>query len=144
MQKEPVDVAKPYIVLRCLNELRDANTIPFKMLTFRFATLLCLLAAQRDQTLTAVDGRLIHFSDEQIIIYLGHTLKATRHQSPLDLRAFPQCKNICPVYNAQQYLQRSFSLRGPFIKFFISYNYPHHQVGTSTISRWVKNTLQLA
>ena len=127
------------VVLRYLNELGDANTIPFKMLTFRLATLFCLLSAQRDQTLTAINVRLIHVSDERIIIYLGHTLKATRpkfHQSPLDFdRAFPQCKNIFPVYNAQQYLQRSFSLRGPFIKFFISYNYPHHPVGTSTISR---------
>ena len=133
------------IVLRYLDGLGDANILSFKMLTFRLATLFCLLSAQRDQTLAAIDVRLIQVSDERILIY--HTLKTTRpnfHQSPLDFRAFPQCKNICPVYNAQKYLQRSFSLRGPFVKFFISYNYPHHPVGTSTISRWVKNTLELA
>ncbi len=135
------------IVLRYLKGLGDAATIPFKMLTLRLVTLLCLLSGQRDQTLTAMDVRLLHVTDNIVVCYIGQGLKSTRpkfHQSPLQFKAFPDSWNICPVYNMNQYLKRSFILRGPHVKLLISYCYPYHPVCTSTVSRWVKETLQMA
>ena len=135
------------VVLQYLKGLGDADAIPFKMLTFHLVTLFCLLSGQRDQTFAAIDIRLMDVSDDRVVCYIDQVLKTTRpgfHQSPLDFRAFPDSKAICPVFNTQQYLFRSFSLRGPRVKLFVSYKSPHQSVCTSTISRWVRTTLQLA
>ena len=135
------------IVLCYLKSLGEAENIPFKMLTFRTVTLLCIVSAQRDQTFAAIDIRLMDVSADRIICYIGEGLKTTRpgfHQSPLVFEAFPVCNAICPVFNIQQYLTRSFTLRGPRVKLFISYTFPYHPVCISTISRWVKSTLELA
>ena len=134
------------VVLQYLKGLGDADAIPFKMLTFRLLTLFCLLSGQRDQTFAAIDIRLMDVSDDRVVCYIDQVLKTTRpgfHQSPLDFRAFPDSKAIFPVFNTQQYLFRSFSLRVPRVKLFVSYKSPHQSVCTSTISRWVRTTLQL-
>ena len=86
-------------------------------------------------------------SADRIISYIGEGLKTTRtgfHQSPLVFEAFPVCKAVCPVFNIQQYLARSITLRGPRVKLFINYTFPYHPVCISTISRWVKYALELA
>ncbi len=142
-----IDTYDVDIVLRYLKSMGVADTIPFKMLSFRIVTLFCLLSGQRDQTFPTIDIRLMDISDDRVICYIGERLKTTRpkfHQSPLDLRAFPNCKAICPVFNTQQYIHQSFPLRGPGVKLFISHCFPFHPVCTSTISRWVKTTLNLA
>lgn len=135
------------IVLRFLKAQGDANILPLKMLTFRLVTLFCLLSAQRDQTFSAIDIRCMDVSNDEVVCYITHALKTTRpgfHQTPLNFKAFPNCNYICPVHNTQQYLLRTFPLRGPTVKLFISFSYPFKPVCTSTISRWVKSTLQLA
>ena len=135
------------IVLQYLSSLGDSFTIPFKLLAHRLATLFCLLSGQGDQTLSAIDVRFISLSEDRVICYISQILKTTRptfHQSPIDFRSYPLCDSICPVKNMQAYLSRSFTLRGPFVKLFISHKEPHHPVTVSTISRWVKETLKLA
>lgn len=135
------------IVLQYLSSLGDSFSIPFKFLSYRLATLFCLLSGQRDQTLSAIDVRFISITDERVICYISQILKTTRptfHQSPIDFRSYPLCDSLCPVKNTQAYLSRSFRLRGPFVKLFISHKEPHHPVVVSTISRWVKETLKLA
>ena len=74
-------------------------------------------------------------------------IKTTRpgnHVSPLDLKAFPTCTALCPVQNLKQYLLRSFELRGLYTKLFISFSFPHRPITTSTLSRWVRETLKIA
>ena len=104
------------VVLQYLEGLGDADAIPFQFLTFCLVTLFCLLSGQRDQTFAAIDIRLMDVSDDRVVCYIDQVLKTTRpdfHQSPIDFCAFPDNKAICPVYNTQQYLFRSFSLPGP-------------------------------
>ena len=135
------------IVLQYLSSLGDSFTIPFKLLSYRLATLFYLLSGKRDQTLSAIDVRFISLSEDRVICYIRQILKTTRptfHQSPIDFRSYPLRDSICPVKNMQAYLSRSFKLRGPFVKLFISHKEPHHPVTVSTISRWVKETLKLA
>ena len=115
-------------------------------MSYRLATLFCLLSGQRDQTLSAIDVRFISLSEDRVICYISQILKTTKptfHQSPIDFRSYPLCDSICPVKNMQAYLSRSFTLRGPFVKLF-SHKEPHHPVTVSTISRWVKEALRLA
>jgi len=100
-----------FIILRYFKSLGQAESIPFKMLTFRTVTLLCIVSVQRDQTFAAIDIRLIDVSVDRIICYIEEGLKTTRlgfHQSSLDFRAFPVCNAIFPVFNIQQYLFSSF------------------------------------
>ena len=135
------------IVLQYLTSLGDAFTMPLKFLSYRVATLFCLLSGQRDQTLSAIDVRFISLTEERVICYISRILKTSRptfHQSPIDFRSYPLCDSICPVKDMQAYLSRSFRLRGPFVKLFISYKESHHPITVSTISRWVEETLKLA
>ena len=58
------------VVLQYLKGLGDADAIPFKMLTSRLVTLLCLLSGQRDQTFAAIDFRLMNVSDDGVVCYI--------------------------------------------------------------------------
>ena len=135
------------IVLKYLKSLGESNDLPFKSLSYRFATLFCLLSGQRCQTICSLDVRHIVFSNERVMIFVNSCVKTTRpgnHVSPLDLKAFPTCTALCPVQNLKQYLLRSFELRGLYTKLFISFSFPHRPITTSTLSRWVRETLKIA
>ena len=54
------------------------------------------------------------------------------------------CQEICPVSNIRVYLHRPFAIRGPIVKLLRSYAQPFKAVGATTISRWVKATLELS
>ncbi len=80
------------IVLQYLSSLGDSLSIPFKSLSYRLATLFCLLSGQRDQTLSAIYVRFISLTEDRVICYISPNLKTTRptfHQSAIDFRSYP-------------------------------------------------------
>ena len=81
------------------------------------------------------------------MIFVDSCVKTTppgNHVCPLDLKTFPTCIASCSVENLKQYLLRSFELRGLYTKLFISFCFLHRPITTSTLSRWVKETLKIA
>ena len=133
------------IVLRYLDKLGPARELPLARLTERLATLLCILSAQRDQTLQFIDVRNIIQTDSRCTIVIGDLTKSTRpgfHVKPLEFEKYEN-ENICAMANIQTYMTRTFGKRGLFVQLLISMD-TFQPVTASTIGRWVKKTLSNA
>ena len=86
-------------------------------------------------------------SESIIKISVGDKLKQTRpgyHLQELEFPAYSPDKNLCPVFTVREYLSRTKPLRGKVTNSFISFVRTYRPVGKSTVSRWVKTTLNLA
>ena len=59
------------IVLKYVKSFGESNDLPFKSLSYRLATLFCLLSGQRCQTICSLDVRHIVFSDERVMIFVN-------------------------------------------------------------------------
>ena len=135
------------IVLKYLESLGDPENIPLKMLSYRTVTLLCLLSGQRDQTLSSLDVRNIVFQSNQVVLFITDLMKTSRpgsHTQPIEIERYEHSKNLCFYSNLLTYMKQTFSRRQMFIKLFISIAAPYAPVSTSTLSRWVKTTLECA
>ena len=73
------------VVLRYLDKLGPANSLPINRLTERLATLLCILSGQRDQTLQFIDVRNIFQTETSCTIVIGELIKNTRPGFHVDL-----------------------------------------------------------
>lgn len=116
-------------------------------LTWKLATLMALLSAQRAQTLHILDLNFMHKDKDKYIFYINELTKTSRpsfHPEPLEFRSFPQDENICVVQTLNTYLDRTKLTRGECTKLFISVKAPHKAVLTCTISKWIKSTLAAA
>lgn len=134
------------IVLNYFNYF-DWECLPLSFLSFKLATLLALITAQRAQTLHLIDIRVIFPQNRGLIIPITGLVKQSRpnnNKVSLYLKPFLENRNLCVVKTIEQYLERTKSIRGDENKLFISFNKPHRAVTRSTISRWIKRVLQEA
>jgi hypothetical protein len=74
---------------------------------------------------------------------LKHT-KAGKHQTPLELCAYPKDKRLCVLEYLQEYIKRTATLRGDESQLLVSFVKPHKAVAKDTIARWVKSILKQA
>ena len=66
-----------------------------------------------------------------------------RKQPCIMLPVFNQNSQLCPVESLKEYIQRTTSLHSGK-QLFVSFNAPYKPVTTQTISRWLREVLQLA
>ena len=135
------------IVLDYLSGLGQPDEQDLTMLTYKTVMLLALLTGQRRQTLHALDITTMDLTSEKCTFVLNSLLKTSRpgkHLAPIELQAYKLDKQLCPVAHITEYIKRTAGLRGNHHKFFISYQKPHQEISGDTISRWLKNTLELA
>ena len=138
------DVSQVFSYFRTFPNLAN---ISLKQLSYKTATLLCLLTGQRCQTIHTIDIRNIQVFPNKIRIPLYQVLKTTmprKHQAPLELISYPADPQLCIVTMLSHYLEQTKSLRGEHKALFISFHKPHNPVSTDTISRWIKATLKEA
>ena len=128
------------VIFRYIMGLPPISSIDLKSLTFRVATLMCILSGQRSQTLGILDIRYMHIDSTKCIFFLQTLLKQTRpgfHQAPLDFRVYDQHESLCPLANIRRYLEITSSIRFSQTQFFISFAPPHKAVTSSTVARWI-------
>ena len=116
-----------------------------KDLTMNLAALLCLLTGQRCQTIHNIDINLIQFHDGACIITIREVLKHTKagkHQSPLELRSYPNDKRLSIIAYLREYIKRTEGLRKEQSQLLNCFNKPHKAVSRDTVARWVKHTLK--
>ena len=129
-----VDIVFSHIMHSSLQNLNLKN------LTFRVATVLCILSGQRSQTLGVIDTSLMHMDNNKCIFFISSLLKQSRpnfHQAPLEFVAHTDNECICPIAHIREYIEKTKELRGTQNKFFISYAPPYKAVTSSTIAKWV-------
>lgn len=113
-------------------------------LSKKCAMLLALTTAHRVQTLSKINLHNITVSDSQIEIKIPDLIKTSRlrqKQPILYLPFFTQKPEICPALTLTCYIYRTKNIRGDNQNLFISHRKPHASIGSQTISRWIKCTL---
>ena len=134
-------------VLQYFSTRPPNHLLSIQELTWKLATLMALLSAQRAQTLHMLDVNYMYKDNNIVIFYLHELTKTSRpsfHPEPLQFRPFPQDEQMCVVQALNTYLDRTKSIRGNCTKLFISVKAPHKSVQTCTISRWIKSSLAAA
>ena len=138
------DVSK---VLKHLEQLSPGKTLSLLQLSQKLATLMALVTGQRSQTLS-------HFNLDDLVLSKNsakfHVKTLLKHDSVynkqgkiITLAAFPENKHLCVATYLRQYINRTRDFRKSQY-LFIGSQSPHSRVSSSTISRWVKSTLQKA
>ena len=135
------------VVLKALEKWSPSRFLSRKQLTFKLVTLLALVTGQRAQTLAALDLDLCQF-DRNCVTFsinklLKHNTASNKKGNTVVIPFYLNNKKICPVTCLKQYIKRTDKERSSS-QLLISLQAPFKPVGTSTISRWIKNTLSVA
>ena len=134
------------ILFDYFRKMPQNEELNLKNLTFKVASIIALLFHQRAQTLHVLDYDYMKIEQNAINFAFPKLLKNSRpghHLKPKRLVKFPEMK-LCPVAMISEYIARTKPLRGNETQFFISLQKPYHGVSEKTISRWLKDTLDLA
>ena len=101
--------------LSYLLTLRKPEDTGIKELSFRLATILCILSGQRSQTIGYLSLQSMYYSGQKIVFPISDLLKQTRpgfHQQPLEFSACEKNINLCPVHNIKVYIEKTKLVRG--------------------------------
>ncbi len=134
-------------VLRYLTTLKPALEMTMKELSLRLTMLLCLLTAQRCQTVHQFDINFIQEFESKYRITAQQKLKQSRpgkHLEPIELVEFVPDRKLCVVTHLREYIKRTQDVRGRNTRLLLSYVKPFKPVTKATISRWVKMVLKQA
>ena len=105
-----------------------------------------LTTGQRGQTLIACRVDHMDLRVSRAVLLLSTTLKTSKptfHQAPLEIKAFPDDRRICPFTYLKEYLRRTVKLRQTK-QFFIKLRQPHTAISRDTLRRWTRETLSAA
>ena len=110
------------------------------MFTLKLTMLLCLVTAQRSQTLRLLKLSIMISEGPNIIITISDLVKpsSVRINSPI-IKLNPYADKATALH---EYIGMTKDLRKEVDNLFISYARPHLAVTKNTISRWIKSMLE--
>ena len=138
----------PDIVIDYLREKTPIKDLSIKELTLKLCMLLLLATCSRQQRLVSIKRSNIEFQDDGSVDITTDTLQ--KHSSRgkslevVSLKPFLSDRSICVVNNLQMYLKRTSEISNAGDLLFCSFAPPYKGVGTQTIARWTKTTMQRA
>ena len=118
-----------------LNYLRqiDIEEISLRQITLKTTMLIALLSGQRVQTLWALRIHNVKHYDNKVEFYIDSLSTLCFNKYPVE--------NICVVRHVRKYIDMTKEIRNDD-SFFISFQKPHKNVSTETISRWIRLALK--
>ena len=136
------------VVLRYLASLPAPEELSFKMLTYRFVMLLCLLTGQRGHALYQLKVSDCHLdlNCSRLTIVYSSIHKCTTpssHTRPSVLLAYPYDKKLCVVEHFKLYVIYTQQFRKDD-SLFITLLKPHGAISRATYGRWIKEVLTSA
>ena len=84
------------VVLQYLKHMDPFDKLSLKDLSLKLAMIICLLSAQRDQVLTALDITAMQVCEDKCTFYMK-TSRSRKHSPPVELLSYPYDKSLCPV-----------------------------------------------
>ena len=133
------------VVFNYLKGLSKDGELSDKMLTFKTAMLIALTSATRSSDIHRLDLHTMEVYESKIIFTYNRLHKSWRsRKKPLVIvfHSFKEDPRICVVKTIKDYIQRISSWRSPGQnQLFLSYIKPHKPICSSTIARWLKQTL---
>lgn len=143
----------PDTVLSHLAEQFPHRELTLKMLTFKLVMLLSLISCQRVQTLSTIKVQDIHKEGDGFYILYSEVLKHSKVGKALGILhidRFYANKRVCLAFCLKEYLARTRKLRKkdrsgkPCGKLILSYEGPYAAVGSQTIARYIRQTLNMS
>lgn len=134
-------------VLNTISNWKDNNELDFKTLSYKLVSLLALTTAQRVQTLSLIKLKNIHFDCTGVSIAFTDIIKtsvATRKLTSLKLDYFTENVKLCVVDVLKHYIESTRLIRNGEEYLILSIVKPFKRVGTQTISRWLKDVLNIS
>jgi len=136
------------MVLSHLNGQTVDEGMHLKQLSLRTVMLMALARPSRSADLVRLDLRGYRSSPEGVSFTPTALSKQSRPGKTLTEFFFPRFRDdvrLCPVTSLQLYIKKTKPLRAEqFHQLFISFIKPHKPVTSSTIARWLKETLSAA
>ena len=136
----------PQQVIDFLITWSPAKYLSLLHLSMKTVTMLLLVSGQRPQILNFLTLDNMEQKRTSFKFTIQQNLKHSRAKTPatvVSISAFPGDKRVCPVNYLKAYLSRTEKLRNSR-KIFISTTTPHEAASLSTMTRWIKNILNLA
>ncbi|OXU16989.1 hypothetical protein TSAR_001136 [Trichomalopsis sarcophagae] len=124
-------------------KLRTLRSLSFPDLTYKAVMLIILCTAHRAQTLANIKLSNIKSTEKSLEIRIPDTIKTTgrtRYQQLLYLPKYPHDESLCVATVIEYYINVTKDLRSSE-KLFISTVKPYKEIGSQTISRWIKQVL---
>ena len=137
------------VVLRFLKSWPPNEALTDKQLSLKMAMLLSLSAISRCSELHLLDLRLLSRYSSYFSFEIYGTMKHQKPNTklkPIEFGVYSSDAMLCPVEVMKAYIARSEQWRGKrpgFSQLFLGMRNPHKPIDTTSISRWIKNLLEL-
>ncbi|KAL7304020.1 hypothetical protein TKK_0003490 [Trichogramma kaykai] len=121
--------------------------LSFQELSEKILVLLALCTAHRSQTFALIDINNISNLGTELQIKIPDLIKTSKPgamQPNLILPFFKERPKLCAASSILKYIEVSKSLREDRSRLFISTRKPYKNIGSQTISRWIKSMLNKA
>lgn len=121
------------------------SELNLKLLSIKCVMLIALASGQRMQTIAALDLGHTFVHSDKVVFNIAKIIKTSKpgvHHA-IELCRFPEDLRICPVECLEKYLEATKSIRKD-TNLFISFHKPHNTVSAQTLSRWIRNALELS
>ena len=139
------------VVTSYLKGLGDNSMLQLKTFTLKLATLLALVLAHRSSGLVRLTLQGRRYSPEGVVLSMSGLAKQSRpgkeeSLQPVTIPQFGEDKRLCPAECLKAYELATQEHRQPhgYQQLFLSHVAPFKPVSSSTIARWVKQTLQVS
>ena len=111
--------------------------------------LLSLIAITRGSELHQFDTKFMAHSKEKYVFFFKGLVKHSKegkNPPPVDYHSFPEEPNLCPVLALDQYTKITQEWRedNSETNLFLRHLSPHKSVSKSTITRWIKEVMELS
>jgi integrase len=123
------------------------DTPNLKTLSKKLTTLLVLATGQRLQTISLIRLSGLQQSKSGLRIFIKDWLKTSgikKNQPVLSIPYFQEKPKLCVATTILHYINMTASMRQEEDFLFLTNTKPHSAASKQTISRWVKDTLQMA
>ena len=109
-----------------------------------------LLALTTTSTASKITHLDIRYMVKSPLFYCFNLMNPTKVMNPGDIhpkimfKGFEDNKNLCVCKTLDDYLEKTANLRDRETNLLIETIKPHNKVAVSTVSRWLKDVLQLS
>jgi len=133
------------LLLKLFEDWPTNNNLSILHLTVKLTALLAIITAQRVQGINSIDINNIEYDNGVMVVKIDKILKTSRPGSLQPFYRFPpyQIEKLCIAKTIIDYLNVTYNYR-QHSQLLLSIERPFKPVSNQTVSRWLKNCLDLA
>ncbi len=124
-----------------IRSAQPVDQLNLKDLSLRLVFLLCLLSAQRRQTIKALYIDHMDITPSAYIFHIVEKLKQSRpcyHQKPIRFVKYNAKPKLCIYTHISEYIKRTDTIRSEIEQLLTTYIRPYHAVSCDTIPRYTQ------